>query len=221
MLKAIFIDIFPFIIDKTKIYESIWKYVLGDEYESFLASESLNKFISLDLVKEKIQEEFIIKYENQEKAKQIIEEYTESKKQYIKKYFASFEFPEFFIKLAQDAKNEECSVVITNDNEYYQQAIKSMKLPENTSTCLQFGLKDIDNIEEIMAQKNISIDEFMYISNDESKIEQLVEKGLFCVKISEGDSDSSDVTILNSIDDLTFGNLAFRFYDWNNSQGGL
>lgn len=221
MLKTIFIDIFPFIIDKTKIYELVWKKVLGDKYDKFLSSETLNKFISLDLKKSNVMNEFIEAYDNEEEAKKIIDEYVETKVRCTKQYFQDFEFPEFFIRLAEDAKTKDCSVVITNDNEYYSNVIKTLKLPENVYIYDEKHVDNVCDIEEKLAKNNISIDEFIYISNNKDKIEQLVEKGFFCVKISARDSQTSDVTVLGSIDDLTFGNLAFKFYDWTNNQGGL
>ena len=221
MLKTIFIDIFPFIIDKTKIYELVWKKVLGDKYDKFLSSESLNKFINLDLKKTNVMNEFIEAYDNEEEARKIIDEYVETKAKCTKQYFQDFEFPEFFIRLAEDAKTKDCSVVITNDNEYYSNVIKTLKLPENVYIYDEKHVDNVSDIEEKLAKNNISIDEFIYISNNKDKIEQLVEKGFFCVKISARDSQASDVTVLGSIDDLTFGNLAFKFYDWTNNQGGL
>ncbi len=228
MLKLVLVDIFPNIIDEKQIMNFIWKSIVKDDELQFLIeNETYSHWLNEDLSIPEVAQKFLEDIKDvQDRAKKIIEEFKKHKSELIVEFFKTFKFDSSWNKFFDDAQETQCVVVLNNNNgEQTQKLVEMIKKPKGVYTNKEYGLNNIDTFLEELSSKNIAIQEFIYITSDEARIDTLEKKGCFCVRISSSGSaeDTETIRTISSIEDLDFGNLAFNFYDSEGSDddGGL
>ncbi len=228
MLKAVLIDVFPIIISHEDINKFIWTSILKEDEIAFLTeNEAYTHWFNEDLTIPETADKFLVDIKDvRERALDIIKQFTVKKSSLTTEYFKTFKFSESLMKFFTDAIDSQC-VVILNNNEgkTYEKLTEVIKKPKGVFTATEYGLLSLETLEGDLSTKNIALTEFSIISSDQSKIDTLTQKGCFCVKIDSSGAHDLDESIhtISSIDDLDFGNLAFKFYDSEGSEdnGGL
>lgn len=226
MLKAILIDIFPSIISLEKLNNAVWKSILNEEEVQYLHdNEQYTHWLNEDLSLPEVAQKFIEDMEDvEDRAKTITDKFKKNKSQVYNNYFKEFQFSKQWIKFFDDAHAANVDIILNNNFEpVFDEQIKTIKLPKDIYTTDKYGLTSLATFEQELSAKNVGCDEFLFISNDQSKIDTLAQKGCFCVKIDSNEMDEDSVHHISSIKELDFGNLSFHFYnkDEEDDDGGL
>lgn len=224
MLKAVLMDFFPYLVDKHAIFNFIWQNVITDkEYDAYSNDETMMNFLYDDLSDHDVAQAFLNKSMNSPRSLEIINTFDAKKQELIAKFFKEYKFSEVMVKFFNDAKTSDCDVILMNNNPEFSDLLPLIKLPEKVYLSNEYDDINTKNIEEVLTKKSIALNEFIYITNDEPTIGFLLEKGYFCATISDKQDINHDIYVISNIDDLTFGNLALKFYDKSDEeqQGGL
>lgn len=219
MLKAVCIDLIPCIIDDKNLYADVWKKVLKNNYELYASNEVLSSFLTSDLTPS-LEQRFLQYMDNNSVAIDICNQFKTIKNKVFKNFFEEYKFNENFITFTKDAKIADCYVILVNNDELWSKYLKMLNLPENTYLSYEFGNLSIDNIETVLESKEIALNEFIYITNDGYVINQMQEKNYFYVRIDKKSESNLADHVVGSMDELTFGELSFNFYD-NDVSGGI
>ncbi len=226
MLKAVLIDIFPFIISLDDLNQATWRSVLKEEEIQFLTTnEQFSHWLNEDLSLAEVSEKFFTDMDKtQGRANEIVKTFKANKLEVVNNYFKNFKFNDHWKKFFDDATTAECVIVLNNNLEpAFEKQVHTLKLPKGVTTADKFGLTSMETFIDELSAKNIGFNEFLIVTDDQSRIDTLIQKGCFCVTISNNDIQDESVHHINSIKDLDFGNLAFNFYgtDGGDDTGGL
>lgn len=220
MLKVVLMDLFPYLISKSHIYNFVWQNVLtSEQYETFSNNEDFSELLSKDLNEKSVSDHFLSMTNNDKSSLEIINRYYSHYDELLKEFFQEYKFQDVITKFFQDAHTSGCDVILINNDSDFNKWVELIKLPRGVSMSNDKNEVNFSNLEECLTDKSIALNEFIYFTNDESIIDHLVEKGYFCATISKN-SDNSNLIAINSIEELNFGNLALNFYDKSENTTG-
>lgn len=215
MLKAIFLDLVPYVIQENKIFNKVWHEVLASEYQEFSKNERLAPLLNQNLVDPQVQQRFSELFANPIRSNEIIKNYSKTHAQIETYIFQTFSFSEPIMHLIEDAKNNQCEIIIITWHKEYLKRIKDRIKWDNVKTMIveKNALITAQMLFDYCTKRNIAVDEFLCITQVEKTINDMVENNYFCATISALKSTNNNPYIISSLNDLHFENIGYNFYE--------
>ncbi|MGL4950670.1 MAG: hypothetical protein ACRC4M_02450 [Mycoplasma sp.] len=221
MLKAIFMDLVPYIIQKNCISNSAWSVILQDKYPEYINDKDFCKAMNNDILTSNI----LSKLESKLKDEEVQELKSNYLLELVKaefEYFENFEFENSIKELFEKAEANDCHIYILTWHEEYYELLPKVKWPNNVD-CVVVNEKSSINsawVTEFASKHDIPSNEFLTITQDETRIDDMISNNLFCATINQGDSDNRNLYITSSIGKLDFDEIIYNFYETTEDESG-
>lgn len=222
MLKLIFLDINPFLLVESKIIEKVWNNVLSwDQLEKMYRTKpELKEFLSTKPDPYTNMEQYLIQFTN--------DEYTSFLKFFNKCYFSVLEncgdecFNMNVIELINDAILGGINVVLLTQNNCLLKVVEVLNLPKQVSVISSgFSLdKEYNFLTQYCTESNIMCDEYITITTNEKTLIDMQRNEIFCVTLNSDKNfkNSKNLYVVESIDDLNFGEISYTFYSRDSTE---
>ncbi len=214
MLRYIFMDCNPYVVDIDKIYDEVWKSFFDLKQNKTLSSI----FNGID------KNEWYAFFENR---KSLIEHLGQSVydsvkselilifKKELKNYVKNYPLNENLNKFFLQAKENDAHIVIVSCNELMSEINKLYNMPNNVSI-------EIINEDHYLTATwlvnyasnfNLTYEEIACITQVKKTINDMIKNNIFCVTVND-DKDvlKENGIVLSSIDELDYSNISYNFF---------
>lgn len=217
MLKTIFLDLVPYIVDTKVIFNQTWKKLLGVQYDEYLEkNDDIQELFKQDLLDPKVFDELKDIINDDDKADQLHKDFIKVVVDVENRYFSSFELPTPIKNLIEDAKNNDCSIVVVSWHTDYLERVKWVLDFGNVSFLVVPEITWVSSTDlwKYTSSKNARVHEFLCLTQVQETIDDLVEKGFFCATISKVDNNNGLTPyVFSSFQDLDFETLRYNFME--------
>lgn len=217
MLKTIFLDLVPYIVDTKVIFNQTWKKLLGVQYDEYLEkNDDIQELFKQDLLDPKVFDELKDIINDDDKADQLHKDFIKVVVDVENRYFSSFELPTPIKNLIEDAKNNDCSIVVVSWHTDYFERVKWVLDFGNVSFLVVPEITWVSSTDlwKYTSSKNARVHEFLCLTQVQETIDDLVEKGFFCATISKVDNNNGLTPyVFSSFQDLDFETLRYNFME--------
>lgn len=228
MLRYIFMDVNPYLINLEQIYKKAWEGVIDlirTKYDNFVSIKSLENTIkeNIDIIDKK--DEWINEI-GEEKYQALIKLLKNSFDKVIDEYAMNNPINSILSTFFDDAKKENVTVIFVTSN--FLLASKIQKLYTFPKNVLFESIEANTHLEasslvDYASKHGLTSDEFACITQVKDSLINMCENNIFCVTIGDKHdySDFNTILCLDSIDDLIFSNITYNFYSKNDEKEEL
>ena len=217
MLKYIFMDINPYIVNLNEIYEPSWKEVI-----QIIENEYPN-LVSLDVLKDLIRREPYIIDQNtqwldeigQDKYNIIAKILKDKAIDNLSKYVKSHPINPILSTFFADAADDNVKIILVTSNFMLTSIDKLYELPKNVSVeSIEASTYLVsESLVDYASKNDLTCDEFTCITQVDATIKDVSGSNIFCITINTNKKyDNDKILYLNSIEDLIFSNIKYNFY---------
>lgn len=221
MLKIIFMDINPYVINCELINNNVWKSIIdskafesiiGDEL-SYIIYKNYNLFENKDNYIEKIGVDKYHRLIDEWNIKFNIELDEFVKTPILDKVFNFF----------KDAEDENIEIVLISSNPNLKNLNIKWNLPTNVKIEIIPINKEIEAkaLIDYSASRNISYDEITIITNSENTISNMEMNKIFCVTINNELKSTSELFVISNIESILFTSIVYNFYNNTDTENNL
>ncbi len=214
MLRYIFMDCNPYIIDINKIYDEVWKSFFDlDKNKAF--SSILNKFGKDEWHTFFENKKKLIENIGQDTYESIKNEITHIFKKELKNYVKNYPLNEQLNNFFLEAKENDTNIVIVSWNMLMHEINKLYNMPDNIFV-------EIINDDHYLTANwlvhyasnfNLTYEEIACITQVKKTINDMIENNIFCVTIDEDkDLFKEKGIVLSSLDELDYSNISYNFF---------
>lgn len=217
MLKTIFLDLVPYVIDTKVIFNQTWKKILGSHYNEYLEhDDDIQELFKKDLLDQQVFDQLKNLIDDDEKALQLHKDFIKTVVDVENRYFSTFELATPIKNLINDAKNNDCNIVVVSWHTDYLERIKWVLNFDNVSYLVVPEITCVlsTDLWKYTSSKNARVHEFLCLTQVQETIDDLVKKGFFCATISKVDKYSgTNPYVFSSFQNLDFETLRYNFIE--------
>lgn len=216
MLKALFIDLVPYIVDEAKLFEMAWKLTFVNDATKYLENPRIIELMNKDLNNPEIQLKLHNYIVNAAEYEALIKNYAEHLFKLVNAAFEHFSLNENVAKLIADAEKNQCMVIIMSSHTDYLVKLKHLQVFNSNIAFLETAIDayiTADALFKYTSEHNIAVHEFLCLTQESKTIIDMLKNGYFCATINNSDVTDDNLYIINSLSDLDFESIRYNFYE--------
>ncbi|MGL4948254.1 MAG: hypothetical protein ACRC42_02595 [Mycoplasma sp.] len=220
MLKAVFMDLIPYIVQQNAIFSKAWNNILNREFPEYIADEDFCEIIDADLLEPNILNKISEKLSKEEMEK-LRSEYLHELVNVENDFFENFKFCTIIQTFFDKANENDCHIYVMSRNYEFLDKLVNVKWPKNVD-CIKIPENVMVNSEWITnfaAEHSIASNELFCLTQEQGTINDIISNGLFCATVSHEESEVSNLHITTSIGKIDFDEMSFSFYESQQDEG--
>lgn len=220
MLKLVFLDANPYTIDRVFLNKKVWQNTM--KWESFVDwfkdAEDLKYFLSKEKNPYTYKKEYL-KHMSEKEYDVFLETFEYNCRVEIQDYVKEnlqLRIGDFI----SAALESEAKVILLNRSKHLTDIEKLLGF-DQTITTLNVNYTDdkcFETLTEYCSNLNIMCNEYIYVSQNEESLIDMLRNNVFCVTLKNEKTIKKydNLYIIDSIEDLNFGEISYKFYSKEN-----
>ncbi len=220
MLRIIFMDVNPYVVDGKELNELTWNDLSNSgilkQYENM--EPALSKYFEKKKSLFNFQDEYL-KIIDSKTYQDLVNLWNNFYQKELDNYLATKDIPHYFNKLLEETKESNIEVVLVTNNQNFIDLDKKLKVilkkDINLLMIANFNTLDLDLLLNYAAQANASYEEIAVITQQEDTLKDLLENKIFSLTVGDDFNVSNRNLIhLESSDNINLEQILYYFYEY-------